>query len=154
VATTTAAAWSGEIGPIDVDLPSRRVDVAPCTVTLDTGHQPIRIEHVAVSTPQVSGPVGGTVAVGGIEVTVPEQAITTDSALVNCLGFTVSSPFTVGIPQTTTTVAGSLDLATGVLTLSPAIVTVAAQVVVTATGMLPGTQAIAVPLPTVALPIS
>jgi hypothetical protein len=151
--TTVVPAWHGELPSIDVDLPSRRVDVAPCTVTLDTGHQPIRIEHVAVSTPAVSGARGATVDVAGIEVTVPEQAITAESAQMNCLGFTVSSPFVLGLPATTVSVHGSLDLATGVLSLVPPTVAVSAQVVVQSIGLLPGTQAIGVPLPKVSLPI-
>jgi hypothetical protein len=151
--TTVVPAWHGEIPAIDVDLPSRHVDVLPCAVTLDTGHQPISIEHVSVSTPAVVGPRGATVDVAGIEVTVPEQAITAESAQVNCLGFTVSSPFVLGLPATTVSVGGSLDLATGALSLVPPSVTVPAQVVVESIGLLPGTEPIGVPVPTVSVPI-
>jgi hypothetical protein len=149
--TTVVPAWHGELPTIDVDLPSRQVDASACSVTLDTRHQPIGIEHVSVSTPATTGPTGAVFDVPAIEVTVPEQAITTDSAQVNCLGFIVSSPFVLGIPATTVSVHGSLDLTTGRLTFA-APVTVAAQVVVQAIGLLPGTQEIGVPLPAISLP--
>jgi hypothetical protein len=152
-ATTVVPAWHGELPAIDVDLPTRHVDVLPCTVTLDTRHQPITVEHVSVSTPAVAGPKVAIVDVVGIEVTVAEQAITTESAHLNCLGFTVDSPFVLGIPATTVSVRGSLDLATGALSLVPPSVTVAAQVVVASIGLLPGTQAITLPLPSVQLPL-